>query len=70
MFEVQINDFKHVINLNHDLVPMKLTTEFSKVNAKIGETIELRCFAEGNPKPKIIWHKVGDSKSELSQLLN
>ena len=48
---------------------MKLTSEFSKINAKIGETIELRCFAEGNPKPKIIWHKVGDSKSELSQLL-
>ena len=42
---------------------MKLTTEFSEVNAKIGETIELKCFAEGNPKPKVIWHKVGYSKS-------
>ena len=52
-----------MINLNHDLVPMKLTTEFTKINAKIGETIELKCFAEGNPKPKIIWSKIGDSKS-------
>ena len=42
---------------------MKLTSEFSKINAKIGETIELRCFAEGNPKPKIFWSKIGDSKS-------
>ena len=51
------------IKLNCNLVPMKLTSEFSKVNTKIGETIELRCFTEGNPKPKIIWHKVGDNKS-------
>ena len=43
---------------------MKITTEFSKVSAKIGETIELRCFAEGNPKPKLTWQKIGDSKSQ------
>ena len=48
---------------------MNLTTEFSKIDAKIGETIELRCFAEGNPKPKVIWHKVGDSKSEFTQII-
>ena len=44
---------------------MKLTTEFNKVNSKIGQTIELKCFAEGNPKPNIIWHKIGDNKSML-----
>ena len=44
---------------------MKLTTEFTKINAKIGQTIELKCFAEGNPKPKILWHKVDDSKSMI-----
>ena len=48
---------------------MKLTTEFTKINAKIGETIELKCFAEGNPKPKIIWYKVGDSKSEFGKII-
>ena len=48
---------------------MKLTTEFTKINAKIGETIELKCFAEGNPKPKIIWYKVGDSQSELTKII-
>ena len=44
---------------------MKLSTEFNKINAKIGQTIELKCFAEGNPKPKILWHKVDDSKSMI-----
>ena len=57
-----------ILNSNYNLVPMKLTSEFSKVNAKIGETIELKCFAEGNPKPKVIWHKVGDSKSQFKYL--
>ena len=52
-----------LLNSNFNLVPMKLTIEFSKVNAKIGETIELKCFVEGNPRPKIIWSKIGDSKS-------
>ena len=42
---------------------MKLTTEFTKINAKIGQTIELKCYAEGNPKPKILWQKVDNSKS-------
>ena len=51
------------LKLNYNLVPMKLTTEFSKVNSKIGQTIELKCFAEGNPKSKIIWQKIDDSKS-------
>ena len=45
---------------------MKLTTEFSKINAKIGETIELKCFAEGNPKPKILWHKLNDNKCMMT----
>ena len=53
----------YLFDLSFNLVPMKLTSEFSKINAKIGETIELRCFAEGNPKPKIIWHNTGDNKS-------
>ena len=56
------------IKLNCNLVPMKLTTEFSKVNAKIDETIELKCFAEGNPKPKLTWQKIGDSKSKFKYL--
>ena len=47
---------------------MKLTTEFSKFNAKIGETIELKCFVEGNPKPKLTWQKIGDSKSKFKYL--
>ena len=42
---------------------MKLTTGFNKVNSKIGQTIELKCFVEGNPKPKIVWQKIDDSKS-------
>ena len=48
---------------NYNLVPMKLTTGFNKVNSKIGQTIELKCFVEGNPKPKIVWQKIDDSKS-------
>ena len=69
MLEVQINATKLcLLNSNYNLVPMKLTTEFSKVNAKIGETIELKCFVEGNPKPKISWQKLTGAKSESKEL--
>ena len=50
------------------LVAVKLYTNSSEIHTKIGETITLKCFAEGNPKPKIIWHKLGQKNSE--SLLN
>ena len=47
-------------------VAMKLYANLTEINAKIGQRITLSCFAEGNPKPKIIWHKIGRSKNELN----
>ena len=68
---MQLNfDNKLNYKLNYNLVPMKLTTEFSKVNAKIGETIDLKCFAEGNPKSKILWHKLNDNKCMMMNSTN
>ena len=45
---------------------MKLYANLTEINAKIGQRITLSCFADGNPKPKIIWHKIGRSKNELN----
>ena len=45
---------------------MKLYANLTEINAKIGQRITLSCFAEGNPKPKIIWHKIGRSKNQLN----
>ena len=50
------------INQWFDLVPPKLIVSSSNVTAKIGEKVTLNCFAEGNPKPKVTWTKLNDSK--------
>ena len=52
----------NIINKLYILVPPKLIISNTNVTAKIGEKVILNCLAEGNPKPKVIWTKLSDSK--------
>ena len=53
---------ENIINKLYILVPPKLIVSNTNFTAKIGEKMILNCFAEGNPKPKVIWTKLNDSK--------
>ena len=52
----------NIINKLYILVPPKLIVSNTNVTAKIGEKVILNCFSEGNPKPKVTWTKLSDSK--------
>ncbi|XP_016358815.1 vascular cell adhesion protein 1-like [Sinocyclocheilus anshuiensis] len=44
--------------------PGTMTVSSNNTSVKLGEHLEITCHADGNPKPKIFWWKLGETEPE------
>ncbi|KTF75241.1 hypothetical protein cypCar_00041952 [Cyprinus carpio] len=44
--------------------PGTVTVSSNNTSVKLGEQLEITCHADGNPKPKIFWWKLGETEPE------
>ncbi|XP_016100508.1 vascular cell adhesion protein 1 [Sinocyclocheilus grahami] len=44
--------------------PGTMTVSSNNTSVKLGEHLEIACHADGNPKPKIFWWKLGETEPE------
>uniref|UniRef100_A0A671LUS3 Vascular cell adhesion molecule 1a n=1 Tax=Sinocyclocheilus anshuiensis TaxID=1608454 RepID=A0A671LUS3_9TELE len=46
-------------------IPLRtMTVSSNNTSVKLGEHLEITCHADGNPKPKIFWWKLGETEPE------
>jgi hypothetical protein len=45
---------------------LKWSFEPNDITVNHGEKIDIKCSADGNPKPKIEWFMINDGSSEIS----